>query len=150
MRRGSLHALNASQALDRGAMNIESVSRRVIGADDQQLELGAGRHVEFGARRADVGDQLDQPADLGVGGGVDRECRGQGWPISMPCSARWPSLSHSSSVMNGITGCRSFDRLAQHEGGDGARLVLVRPVVALQDRLGELDVPVADDAPDES
>ena len=39
--------------------------------------------------------------------------------------------------------------LAQHEGGDGARLVLRRAVLALQDRLGELDVPVADDAPDE-
>ncbi len=33
---------------------------------------------------------------------------GQGWPISAPCSARWPSLSHSSSVMKGITGCRSL------------------------------------------
>ena len=33
---------------------------------------------------------------------------GHGWPISAPCSARWPSLSHSSSVMNGITGWRSF------------------------------------------
>ena len=44
---------------------------------------------------------------------------------------------------------QELGRLAQHEGRDGARLVLLRPVLALQDRLGELDVPVADDAPDE-
>ena len=40
-------------------------------------------------------------------------------------------------------------RLAQHESRDGPRLVLFRPVGALHDRLGELDIPVADHAPDE-
>ena len=38
--------------------------------------------------------------------------------------------------------------LAEHKGSHGARLVLLRAVGALQHGLGELDIPVADDAPD--
>ena len=48
-----------------------------------------------------------QPISASAAASVGAGC-GQGWPISMPCWLRWPSLSHSSSVMKGITGCRSL------------------------------------------
>src|SRR6185437_12132337 len=107
-RRRRLDALDARQPLDRGAMRIEPLLRAGVGADHLQLELGSRRHVQLRACRADVGDQITSQlisasAAVSVAAGA-----GQGWPISMPCSARWPSLSHSSSVMNGITGCSSF------------------------------------------
>ena len=40
--------------------------------------------------------------------------------------------------------------LVEHESGGRARLVLVGAVRALQQRLGELQIPVAEDVPDEA
>ena len=46
------------------------------GAFDAVAELGTGRHVQLGARRADFADQPDQPFDIGAGRGIDRQVHG--------------------------------------------------------------------------
>ena len=71
----------------------------------------AGGDVHLGAHRADRGDQIDHPADLGLGlGVVEPVVLGHGASTSSvvapgPLSA---VTRHSSSVMNGMNGCSSF------------------------------------------
>ena len=129
-------------------MRGEALLRRRVAADHQQLKLGAGRHVQLGARRADVGDQLHQPSDLGIGGSVDRRRHGP------RLADQRAVLGTMASLVPDLLGderhhrMEQLSRLAQHEGRDGARLILLGTVGALQSGFAELDVPVADDAPD--
>ena len=59
-------------------------------------------------------------------------------------------FAQSSSVMNGMKGCSSFTDLIEHEGGRRLRLGLGGFVRALQERLGQLQIPVAENVPDEA
>ena len=148
--RGGLDALDARQPLDRGAMHVEALPRRIVrrpppGASAWRRPARSARRAPSGCRRsASPASRSRSSAAASIDVGT-----GQGWPISMPCSARWPSLSHSSSVMNGITGCRSLTVSRSTKAVTARVSSLSGPSVALQDRLGELDIPVADDAPDE-
>ena len=45
---------------------------------------------------------------------------------------------------------QELDDFFEHESSRGARLVLGRPVRALQQRLGEFEIPIAENVPDET
>ena len=49
----------------------------------------------------------------------------------------------------GHEGVQQLEHLVEHPGGHGARLGLGRLVVAGEDRLDQLQIPVAEDVPDE-
>ena len=82
-------------------------------------------------------------------GSVDKS--GQGESISMErrgtaCSA---IRAHNSSVMNGMKGCSKLQDAVEHPGGGVAGFALFDFAIAVQHRLDEFDIPVAEHVPDE-
>ena len=124
------------------------------GVDEDERDLRAGRHVHLRAHRADLGDQVDHPADLGLGRRRPRSPCGAGQGASASSPTRGPSsplIAQSSSVMNGMNGCSSLRRSGRaHRRPSPASRPCAGPSRALQHRLGELEIPVAEHVPDEA
>ena len=121
-------------------------------ASDGEGDFGAGRHIHFGAHRAHLGDEADQPADLGVGFGIFEPLLAGPWrehqeagPPARPLGELCPKLLGDE----GHEGMEQEKRAVEDEGGHGARLLGSRLVASGQDRLDQLEIPVAVDMPDE-
>ena len=137
-------------------MNRPSVGARAcVSVDAPASTSGIARgDIHFGAHRADGGDQIDDPADLGfglvVGEAVElRPWRAApaGWQRFGRCSA---VTAHSSSVMNGMNGCSSL-RISSRAQAAMARVSsLAAPSGPVQQRLRQFEIPVAIDVPDEA
>ena len=125
--------------------SVEARPRLGRGAHQHERDLRAGRHVRLRAGRADLADEIDDPADLGLGRFVDesleRRPGGEGQD-ALPAPALPQLLGEERHE-----GVQELADDVEHMGGRGARLVAGRLVAALQHGLGELDVPVAEHGP---
>ncbi len=125
---------------------------RLGGAGDHQRHLGAGRHVHLRAHRAHLGHELDEPADLGVGVGILQAAMARPFRQHQQAVAAL-AFRHALGPQllgdEGHEGMQQLERVIEHEGGHGAGLGLAGLVLAHEDRLDELQIPVAVDVPDE-
>ena len=122
--------------------------------DQRQRRLSGRRHAHFRAHRADFRDEVDHPADLRLGGRVDREAGARPRTERQHAVARRPGLAFDRPQ---LLGDERHERVQQgvdrvEDMGDrrlGLRLGR-RRLGGLQHRLGEFEAPVAEHAPDEA
>ena len=141
---------DARQPLDGLAVTLQPVARGGRGALLVQRKPGAGRDVELAAGGTDGADQADQPAELSLGRGID-QFAAQPRPCGVDQQAG-RALEQLPPQLFGDEGgdrMQEMQRLRQCPGGRGSGLALRGRVLAQQQRLGELDIPVAVGGPQE-
>jgi len=102
--------------------------------------------------RMAVTRSMIQPISASVSRSSSARCLGQGASASSPSRAA-PACAvtcHSSSVTKRRERMQQLEDLVAHPGGHGARFVLGAAVGALQHRLGQFEIPVAEDVPYEA
>ena len=104
------------------------------------------------AHRAHLADQADQPADLLVGLGIGEALEHRPGRQAQQVLALHADLDQPRPQLLGDERherVQQLQDLVQHPGRGGARLGLGRLVLAVQHRLDQLEVPVAERAPRE-
>ena len=123
------------------------------GADKHERELRGWRHIHLRAHRADFRDKLDDEADLGFRRRIFAALESR--PFGQRQQTRAGQLGRGRDRPKllgheGHEGMQELDDLIEDKGRGGAGLVLGRTVRALQERLGEFEIPVTKNIPDET
>ena len=140
---------------DQVAMAGDPGGRDRVRSDERQAGFGALRHVHLGLQLADFCDEIDQPADLGLGRRVDEAVRqvGPGGPDQRRLGAR---RALPRQLVPQLLGDEGHDRvhhlqgLVEGPGGHGPGLGLGRLIGAHEHRFGQFQIPVAEHVPDEA
>ncbi len=144
---GEVHGLDTGETAQGDVMGGKALPCRSRGAGDGQGHHRRGRHVHLGADRAHGADEVDQPVDLVGGGGVLEIGR-------RPFAQRQHRASRAAGPQllgdEGHEGMEQAGDAVERPGDGRPRLVLGRAVLAVQHRLGELEIPVAEEVPDEA
>ena len=173
--------MSASRAI-RLTTSFQRCARSLVSADAPASTSGvsvAGGDVHFRAHRADRGDEIDHPADLGFGGGIaeiagierqqdrrkqpvvrargrhqDRLFRRQRAGLARPFGQYQQAVAlgrHRPQLLGdeGHERVQQFQNLVARPRHHGTRLGFRRALLAHQHGLGEFEIPVAIDVPDE-
>ena len=102
-------SLHASESLDTFAPRFRAPGGAFAGGHEYERRQRRGRNAHLGPHRADFADQIDDPADLGFDGLVDRKALPSA-TVRAPAARRAldpssPLIAQSSSVTNGMNGC---------------------------------------------
>ena len=128
--------------------------RRRRDPDQHGSGSSAVRDIHLCPQRADRGHEVDHPADLGFGLRImERIVLRPVREHQQVFRARGVRLRREAPQLLGDEGherMQQLEDLVAHPGRHRARFGLGRPVRALQHGLGELEIPVAVDIPDES
>ena len=125
------------------------------GGDADQHERDFHRHgdVHLRPHRADGGDEIDHPADLGLGLRViERFVLGPVRKCEQALARGAAFRRHPPQLLGDERRewMQQLEDVVAHPGGHRPRLVLGRAIGALQYRLCQLEVPVAEDVPHEA
>ncbi|MNX73283.1 hypothetical protein D3C86_1046720 [compost metagenome] len=123
-----------------------------IGADDHKRGGGARRHIHFGARGADAGNEIDQPVDLrscGIIAELRRRPVGEAKQI-IPLLALARRVRPKLFGHEGHEGMQELVDLFQNIGRTGLGFPLRLFVFATEDRLQQFQIPVTELVPDEA
>ena len=118
----------AGEADQRVPPGLDPRLHRRVGADEDQRNLGAGRHVRLGAGRAHLGDEVDHEADLGLRLRIREpfEARPGGERQESALGAKVGALDRPELLgEEGHERVQQLVDLVERKRGAGARLVLV-------------------------
>ncbi len=116
--------------------------------------MRGGGHAHFPAHGADLGDELDDPTNLRLSLGIGGESGLRPWPQRENLRARRTFFALDRPKLLGQErheGVQQREDLIENIGDRCLRLRPRRTALAcLQHGLGEFEMPVAEDVPDEA
>ena len=145
-----LGPVEPGEALDRLPVALQALRRLRRGPAQAQRDAGCGGHVHLRPHGAHGGDEPHHPVHLARGLRVADAVR-RLWPGRRDERAG-PALVEAAPELLGDEGHEGVEQAqdgVQHPGGGGAGLRPGRAVGTGQHRLGELQIPVAEDIPGE-
>ena len=141
-------ALSLRQSHDLRLPGRGAPARFPVGADDRAIDLGAGRYVHFRADRADLRDEIDDPAHLGIDLRIAKSLVAR--PFGGDEHALRSGLLPQLLGDEGHEGMKQQQDLVEHPVRATLGLGLGRLVAAGKHRLDEFEIPVAEHVPDET